>query len=98
MEEIQDLVEERLRLWLPEAFKGRKQCPYTIQLKDKNASQALRSRSRRSYTMISIVVTWDKTVLPIVEEQTSQVILFYFCFCFFLQTNSSHTRVTSDFF
>ena len=77
MEEIQDLVEERLRLWLPNAFKGRKPRPYTIQLKDKNASQALRSRSRRSYTMISIVVTWDRAVLPIVEEQTSQVIFFF---------------------
>ena len=77
MEEIQDLVEERLRLWLPAAFKGRKPRPYTIQLKDKNALQ-----SRPSYTMISIVVTWDRAVLPYIEERTSQVI-FFFSICWF---------------
>ena len=76
MEDIQELVQERLQLWLPDAFKGRKQRPYSIQLKDKSGFQALRSRSRRSYTFISIVVTWDRSVLHIVEEQTSQVMLF----------------------
>jgi len=74
-DEIHELVEKRLRLWLPDAFRDNGDPPYKIQLRDKSGTQPLRRSRNRTYTMISIVVTWNAEVLSLVQEQTQQACL-----------------------
>jgi len=74
-DDIHELVKNRLKLWLPDAFREGTDPPYRIQLRDKSGTQPLRRSRNRTYTMISIVVTWNADIMQLVQEQTQQACL-----------------------